>query len=88
MGKVEKLKEELALAELQEAHERSRAKMRGSSPTEDDRAEFAATRDAFAAARTAFRVKYRPHPPGPGDAIATPETVGVASTVKLEGGVK
>jgi hypothetical protein len=88
MSKVEKLKEELALAELQEAHEVARAKMRGPSPSEDDRAEFRATRDTFAAARTAFREKYPPTPPAPGDAVATPETLGVASTIKLDGGVK
>jgi len=82
MSEVEKLRDELALAELKEKFLATKEPVLTGNPSEKERTSYKALRDKFAAARTAFRIKYPPPPPKRGDATVMPETVGVASTVK------
>lgn len=79
-----RMREEIALKEREAEYQDALEKVHGSSPTKKDWENYGRLKNEFAAARTAFKVKHPAKKAGPGDAIATPKTVGATSTVKGE----
>lgn len=78
---VERLEAELALAKLAEPLEAAREAMHADR-SEATIAAYKEASNSFAAARTAFREKYPPPPPAPGDAVATPDVVAATTEVR------
>lgn len=85
MSDVERLRDELALAEAMEPLEKAREAMHADRTPETIAAYKQACEEATAV-RQAFRIKYPRVPQSGGDAVATPDTLNVSVGIDQDGG--